>query len=85
MSLARDLAEFLAPLGYDDLPAQAIDYAAMLIASTHRQRRLRHGHRISAQIIRDLARERGGDAAGLAVVRRRRRDCRSPRRRRSTR
>jgi len=34
MTLARDLAGFLAPLGYDDLPVRATDYAAMLIAST---------------------------------------------------
>jgi 2-methylcitrate dehydratase PrpD len=59
MSLARDLAEFLAPLGYDDLPARATDYAAMLIASTLAS--AAYGKEIvSAQIVRDLARERGG-------------------------
>lgn len=61
MSLARDLAEFLAPLGYDDLPPRATDYGAMLIASTFAS--AAYGKEIvSAQIVRDLARERGGTA-----------------------
>jgi 2-methylcitrate dehydratase PrpD len=59
MSFARDLAERLAPLGYDDLPARATDYAAMLIASTLASAAC--GKEIvSARIVRDLARERGG-------------------------
>jgi 2-methylcitrate dehydratase PrpD len=61
MSLARDLAEFLAPLGYDDLPPRATDYAAMLIASTLASAAC--GKEIvSARIVRDMARERGGTA-----------------------
>jgi 2-methylcitrate dehydratase PrpD len=59
MSFARDLAGFLAPLGCDDLPARATDYAAMLIASTLASAAC--GKEIvSTRIVRDLARERGG-------------------------
>src|SRR5437764_7392886 len=59
MSLARDLAEFLAPYRAADLPAQTVDYAAMLIASTIASAAM--GSTLqSAQIIRDLAAERGG-------------------------
>jgi len=59
MTTARDLAEFLAPLGYDDLPARATDYAAMLIASTLASAAC--GREIvSSRIVRELARERGG-------------------------
>jgi 2-methylcitrate dehydratase PrpD len=59
MSFARDLATFLAPLGYDDLPRRATDYAAMLIASTFASAAC--GREIvSARIVRELARERGG-------------------------
>jgi len=59
VSFARDLAAFFAPLGYDDLPARATDYAAMLIASTLASAAC--GREIvSARIVRELARERGG-------------------------
>jgi 2-methylcitrate dehydratase PrpD len=59
MSFARDLAAFLAPLAYDDLPPLATDYAAMLIASTLASAAC--GKEIvSTRIVRDLARERGG-------------------------
>ena len=59
MTFARDLAEFLAPARYDDLPAQTTDYAAMLIASTLASAAC--GREIvSSVIVRDLARERGG-------------------------
>src|SRR5579872_1824911 len=61
MSFARDLAAFLAPLGYDDLPPRATDYAAMLIASTLASAAC--GREIvSTRIVRELARERGGTA-----------------------
>ena len=61
MSFARDLAAFLAPRGYDDLPPRATDYAAMLIASTFASAAC--GREIvSARIVRELARERGGTA-----------------------
>ncbi|MFI4949125.1 MAG: MmgE/PrpD family protein [Alphaproteobacteria bacterium] len=59
MTLARDLAEFLAPLGYDDLPPRATDYAAMLIASTFASAACGKDI-VSARIVRELARERGG-------------------------
>ena len=59
MTTASDLAAFLAPLGYDDLPPRATDYAAMLIASTLASAAC--GKEIvSSRIVRDLARERGG-------------------------
>jgi 2-methylcitrate dehydratase PrpD len=59
MSFARDLAEFLAPLGYNDLPPRGTDCAAMLIASTLASAAC--GREIvSARIVRELARERGG-------------------------
>jgi 2-methylcitrate dehydratase PrpD len=59
MGVARDLAEFLAPYRAADLPAQTVDYAAMLIASTVASAAM--GSTLqSAQIIRDLASERGG-------------------------
>jgi 2-methylcitrate dehydratase PrpD len=59
MSLARDLAGFLAPLGYDGLPPRATDYAAMLIASTLASAAC--GKEIvSTRIVRELARESGG-------------------------
>src|SRR5579863_468735 len=59
MSLARDLAEFLAPLTYRDLPPQTTEYAAMLIASTLAS--AAYGREIrSSVILREIARERGG-------------------------
>jgi 2-methylcitrate dehydratase PrpD len=61
MSVARDLAELLAPCRAADLPAQAVDHAAMLIASTIASAAM--GSALpSAMIIRDLACERGGRA-----------------------
>ncbi|MEJ0020345.1 MAG: MmgE/PrpD family protein [Acetobacteraceae bacterium] len=64
MTVARRLAGFLAATGTADLPPQALDHAAMLIASTIASAAC--GTQItSARIIRDLACERGGrgDAA----------------------
>ncbi len=59
MSIARTLAEFLTDTTYDDLPAQTVDYASMIVASTLASAGA--GTQIeSAAIIRDLARERGG-------------------------
>jgi 2-methylcitrate dehydratase PrpD len=59
MTVARDLAEFLTATSIRDLPAPAVDYAAMLIASTFASAAL--GREIeSAVIMRDLARDRGG-------------------------
>ena len=61
MTVAGELAEFLTRLGPADLPPQAVDYAAMLIASTLASAALGSGIG-SSVIIRDLARERGGVA-----------------------
>jgi 2-methylcitrate dehydratase PrpD len=59
MSVAGDLAEFLARANYRDLPPQTTEYAAMLIASTLASAAC--GREIaSSTILRDLARERGG-------------------------
>ena len=69
MSIARDLAEFFAPLDYADLPAQTTDYAAMLIASTFASAALRQGasnRRVDRP--RHGARARR-HPAGVAVVR----------------
>ena len=61
MTVARQLAEFLSRTTVTDLPSQAFDYAAMLIASTIASAAA--GRRIeSARIVRDLAIERGGRA-----------------------
>ncbi|MBV8133899.1 MAG: MmgE/PrpD family protein [Alphaproteobacteria bacterium] len=59
MTVARELAEFLTRTSPADLPRQAIDHAAMSIASTLASAALGTGL-VSAGIIRDLARERGG-------------------------
>ena len=59
MTVARQLADFLAGVSVADLPPQAIDHAAMLIASTIASAAA--GTQLaSARIIRDLARDRGG-------------------------
>ena len=59
MTVARSLAEFLTQVSYADLPPQAVDHAAMLIASTMASAALGSGI-ASSTIIRELARERGG-------------------------
>jgi len=59
MSTARELANFLTGMTAADLPAQALDHAAMLVASTIASAAMGSGI-ASAAIIRDLARERGG-------------------------
>jgi 2-methylcitrate dehydratase PrpD len=59
MTVARDLAEFLTRTADRDLPPQAVDHAAMLIASTIASAAFGSGLE-SAAIIRALARERGG-------------------------
>jgi 2-methylcitrate dehydratase PrpD len=61
MTVACELAEFLTRVGPADLPPQAVDHAAMLIASTLASAALGAGIE-SSVIIRDLARERGGTA-----------------------
>jgi 2-methylcitrate dehydratase PrpD len=59
MTIARDLAEFLTGTSVTDLPDQAVEHAAMLIASTIASAAMGSGLESSA-IIRSLARERGG-------------------------
>src|SRR6267142_2599836 len=59
MTVARDLAEFLTRTSSADLPSQAVEHAAMLLASTLASAAMGAGLESSA-IIRDLARERGG-------------------------
>src|SRR5260370_38153149 len=59
MSTARDLANFLSNVTASDLPAPALDHAAMLIASTLASAAMGSGLR-SASIIRDMARRLGG-------------------------
>ena len=68
MSVAGDLAEFLAQTDYLDLPPPTTEYAAMLIASTLASAAL--GRDIASSVIlRELARERGGAPQASAVVR----------------
>ena len=61
MTVAGELATFLTRVGPADLPPQAVDHAAMLIASTLASAALGAGIE-SSVIIRDLARECGGIA-----------------------
>jgi len=61
MTVAGELAAFVAAQRYDDLPARAIEHAEMLISSTVASASL--GSTLeSAQIIRALELERGGKA-----------------------
>jgi len=59
MSAARDLAEFLTGVTAADLPAQAMDHAAMLVASTLASAAMGRGIE-SAKIIKDMAESLGG-------------------------
>jgi 2-methylcitrate dehydratase PrpD len=59
MTVARTLATCFAQATFADLPPQAVEYAAMLIASTLASAACGSGL-TSAAIIRDLAKERGG-------------------------
>jgi len=61
MTIARDLAEFLVDTGYADLPSQAVDHAAITIASTLASAACGIGIP-STQIVRDMMQERGGRA-----------------------
>jgi 2-methylcitrate dehydratase PrpD len=64
MTVARDLADFLTRTAAEDIPPQAMQHAAMIIASTIASAACGTGIR-SAQIISELAHEQGGrpDAA----------------------
>src|SRR5438067_4653742 len=59
MSTARDLANFLSKVTAAELPAQALDHAAMLIASTLASAAMGSGLE-SARIVKDMARSLGG-------------------------
>jgi 2-methylcitrate dehydratase PrpD len=59
MTVARELAEFFTGTSAADLPPQAVEHAAMLIASTIASAAMGSGL-ASSEIIRSLARERGG-------------------------
>lgn len=61
MTVAADLAEFLTRTRYQDIPAEAIDYAAMLISSTVASAAM--GYTLdSSRIMRALETQRGGIA-----------------------
>jgi 2-methylcitrate dehydratase PrpD len=59
MTVAEKLADFLISARFEDLPAQTIDYAAMIIASTLASAACGR-HIDSARVIRDIEVERGG-------------------------
>jgi 2-methylcitrate dehydratase PrpD len=59
MSAARDLAKFLTQVTATDLPAPALDHAAMLVASTIASAAMGSGLE-SAKIIKDMAQSLGG-------------------------
>src|SRR5436190_12467849 len=59
MTIARELAEFLTRTSVTDLPGQAVEHAAMLVASTIASAAMGSGLESSA-IIRSLAREGSG-------------------------
>ena len=59
MSTARELADFLTRVTPADLPPQALDHAAMLIASTIASAAMGSGLE-SARIVKDMARSLGG-------------------------
>lgn len=61
MSTARDLARFLTAVRAADLPAQALDRAAMLIASTLASTAMGSGLE-SSKIVKDMALSLGGSA-----------------------
>src|SRR5260370_21096698 len=58
-SAARDLANFLTGVTATDLPAQALDHAAMLVASTLASAAMGSGLQ-SARIVKDMACSLGG-------------------------
>src|SRR5262245_33548997 len=59
MSMAGELARFLTGTTIDDLPPPALERARMVIASTIASAAM-GADIVSARIIRELARERGG-------------------------
>src|SRR5579862_4488065 len=76
MSTARELANFVTRIAPADLPAQALDHAAILVASTLASAAMGSGLE-SAKIVKDMASSLGGspratiwfdDGAKLPVV-----------------
>ena len=59
MTIATDLARLVNNTRYEDLPARAIDHAAMMIASTIASAGMGQSIR-SARIVRELTKEQGG-------------------------
>ena len=59
MSIAATLAQLITRTTYHDLPALAVDHAAMMISSTIASAAMGYNIR-SSRIIRELAREQGG-------------------------
>ena len=59
MTIAETFADFLIETGYDDLSPQAVDHAAMIVASTLASAACGR-HIESARIITEIERERGG-------------------------
>ena len=59
MSMAEELARFLTRTNVDDLPPLALERARMVIASTIASAAM-GSDIVSAQIIRELEKERGG-------------------------
>ena len=59
MTVARQLATFLTQTRTEDLPARALDYAAMIVSSTLASAACGTGID-SARVVRAMARERGG-------------------------
>src|SRR5690349_16899262 len=59
MTVARDLANFLTGVTAADLPAQTLDHAAMLVASTLASAAMGSGLE-SAGIVKDMAQSLGG-------------------------
>ncbi len=59
MTVARALATFLTGVSTADLPAQAMDHAAMVVASTLASAAFGTGIQ-SARIVREMSREQGG-------------------------
>lgn len=68
MTVARDLAEFLTGTSMADLPAQAVEHAAMLIASTISSAAMGSGLELST-IISLAGPGAGRQARGVPVVR----------------
>ena len=68
MTIAAALAQILTRTAFDDLPALAVDHAAMVVSSTIASAAAGYGI-ASSVIIRALATEQGGHAGVFHLVR----------------